>query len=70
MAKLAEASAGAFELFNGRNGVDLIDTLRAGFAGVIPSPDAVDIEVQIYNLYRAGKIDEARNVRLKTSCLC
>ena len=57
--KLAEASAGAFELFNGRNGVDLIDTLRAGFAGVIPSPDAADIEVQIYNLYRAGKIDEA-----------
>ena len=36
--QLAEAAAGAFELFNGRNGIDLIDTLKAGFAGVIPKP--------------------------------
>ncbi|MGI9521156.1 MAG: dihydrodipicolinate synthase family protein [Hyphomicrobiaceae bacterium] len=57
--KLANASAGAFELFNGRNGIDMIDTLRAGFAGIIPSPDAVDIEARIYNLYRSGKTDEA-----------
>ena len=57
--QLAEAAAGAFDLFNGRNGIDLIDTLKAGFAGVIPSPDAVDVEVRIYNLYRAGEIDEA-----------
>lgn len=57
--QLAEAAAGAFELFNGRNGIDLIDTLKAGFAGVIPSPDAVDAEVRIYNLYRAGNYDEA-----------
>lgn len=57
--KLADASAGAFALFNGRNGIDMIDTLRAGFAGIIPSPDAVDVEARIYNLYRAGKIDEA-----------
>lgn len=57
--QLAEAAAGAFDLFNGRNGIDLIDTLKAGFAGVIPSPDAVDVEVQIYNLFRDGKLDEA-----------
>ena len=57
--QLAAASAGAFDLFNGRNGIDLIDTLRAGFAGVIPSPDAVDVEAHIYNLYRAGEYDEA-----------
>ncbi len=57
--QLAEASAGAFDLFNGRNGIDLLDTLRAGFAGVIPSPDATDVEARIYNLYRAGKLDEA-----------
>ena len=57
--QLAEASAGAFDLFNGRNGIDLIDTLRADFAGVIPSPDAVDVEARIYNLYRAGEHAEA-----------
>ncbi|MFY0611083.1 MAG: dihydrodipicolinate synthase family protein [Hyphomicrobiaceae bacterium] len=57
--QLAEAAAGAFDLFNGRNGIDLLDTLRAGFAGVIPSPDAVDVEVRIYELYRAGNLEEA-----------
>ena len=57
--QLAEAAAGAFDLFNGRNGIDLIDTLKAGFAGVIPSPDAVEVEVQIYNLFRDGEFDKA-----------
>ncbi len=53
-AALAKASAGAFDLFNGRNGVDLIDTLAAGFAGVIPSPDACDVQARIYDLVRSG----------------
>ncbi|MEM8647562.1 MAG: dihydrodipicolinate synthase family protein [Pseudomonadota bacterium] len=53
-AALAAASEGAFDLFNGRNGVDLIDTLAAGFAGVIPSPDASDMQARIYDLVRAG----------------
>lgn len=56
---LAEESRGVFDLFNGRNGVDLIDTLAAGFAGVIPSPDAADVQARIYELYRAGELDEA-----------
>ena len=56
---LAEDSQGVFDLFNGRNGVDLIDTLAAGFAGVIPSPDAGDVESRIYNLYRDGDEDQA-----------
>ena len=54
-AALAEASGDAFDLFNGRNGVDLIDTLAAGFAGVIPSPDASDVQARVYDLVRAGE---------------
>jgi len=57
--QIAEAAAGVFDLFNGRNGIDLIDTLRAGFVGVIPSPDAVDVEARVYDLYRAGDTEEA-----------
>ena len=59
--RLAEAASGAFDLFNGRNGIDLVDTLRAGFAGVIPSPDAADVQAQIFDLYRAGNIDDAEH---------
>lgn len=58
-AALADAAGGAFDLFNGRNGVDLIDTLAAGFAGVIPSPDAADVQAQIYERLRAGKSADA-----------
>ena len=58
-AGLADAAAGAFDLFNGRNGVDLIDTLAAGFAGVIPSPDATDVQAQVYDLVRAGEQEAA-----------
>lgn len=58
-AKLAEAAKGAFTLFNGRNGIDLIDTLRAGFHGVIPSPDVIDRHVRVYELYRAGESEAA-----------
>jgi len=56
---LAQEASGAFDLFNGRNGVDLIDTLHAGFAGVIPSPDATDVQARVYDLVRAGQQDEA-----------
>ena len=58
-AALADEAGGAFDLFNGRNGVDLIDTLRAGFAGVIPSPDVTDLQARIYDLVRAGEQAEA-----------
>ena len=57
--RLAAAAGGAFDLFNGRNGIDLIDTLRAGFDGVIPSPDAVDIEARIFELWRDGRREDA-----------
>ncbi len=56
---LAQEASGAFDLFNGRNGVDLIDTLHAGFAGVIPSPDATDVQARVYDLVRAGQQEEA-----------
>ncbi len=56
---LATESQGAFDLFNGRNGVDLIDALGARFVGVIPSLDVSDLQARIYCLYRAGKIEEA-----------
>lgn len=58
---LAEDANGAFDLFNGRNGIDLVDTLRAGFSGVIPTPDVVDVQVHVYDLYRAGKFEEAEH---------
>ena len=56
---LAESAGGAFDLFNGRNGIDLIDMLLLGFHGVIPSPDAVDVEARVFDLFRSGETEDA-----------
>src|SRR3546814_20551336 len=54
VARLAEAAAGAFTLFNGRNGMELLDSLRAGCAGLIPGVETCDVQSRIYDLHRAG----------------
>ncbi|MEE3049453.1 MAG: hypothetical protein VX373_09035 [Pseudomonadota bacterium] len=46
-------------LFNGRNGIELIDSLAAGFDGLIPSPDAADVQARIYDHFRAGEREAA-----------
>jgi 4-hydroxy-tetrahydrodipicolinate synthase len=48
-----------FTVFNGRNGVELIDNLRAGCAGTIPGVECCDVQAEIYDLWHAGDIAEA-----------
>ncbi len=59
IAPLAAETGGVFRLFNGRNGVDLTDSLRAGCHGIIPGVDTCDVQVRIYELMAAGKTAEA-----------
>lgn len=56
--QVIEATAGQLAVFNGRNGQELTDNLRAGCAGMIPATDTVDRQVRVYEAMRAG--DEAR----------
>jgi 4-hydroxy-tetrahydrodipicolinate synthase len=51
---------GDFTVFNGRNGVELIDNLRVGCAGTIPGVECCDLQVQIYNSWRNGDHSAAR----------
>jgi 2-keto-3-deoxy-L-arabinonate dehydratase len=53
------ATGGRLAVFNGRGGLELTDNLRAGCAGLIPAPDCFDVQVQILEAFRAGRIDEA-----------
>jgi 4-hydroxy-tetrahydrodipicolinate synthase len=63
IAPLAEAMGGAtggtLRLFNGRAGIDLTDSLRAGCHGLIPGGETCDVQAAIYELMRAGEADEA-----------
>jgi 4-hydroxy-tetrahydrodipicolinate synthase len=54
---VVRATGGALAVFNGRNGQELPDNLRAGCAGMIPATDTFDWQVKIYEAFRRG--DEA-----------
>ena len=49
----------SFTLFNGRNGMELVDSLRAGCHGLIPGVDACDRQVAIYEAFVRGDEAEA-----------
>lgn len=55
--RIIEATQGKLAVFNGRNGQELPDNLRAGCRGMIPSTCTFDYQVSIYNAMRSG--DEA-----------
>lgn len=57
--RLAEEAGGRFELLNGRNGMTLIDDLRAGCSGCIPGVECCDVESRIFTLWQHGKRTEA-----------
>lgn len=49
-------------VFGGANGTYLVDELKRGACGNMPAGGMADIQVKIYDLYRAGKIDEAERI--------
>lgn len=56
---LARDTGGVFCLFNGRNGVELVDSLRAGCQGLIPGVEACDAQARIFDLFRKREEGEA-----------
>lgn len=52
--RLIEETGGRLAVFNGRDGLELPDNLRAGCAGVIATTDTMDLQVRIFDLMRAG----------------
>lgn len=57
--RLIEETDGVFRVFNGRAGLELTDSLRAGCVGLIPGVDACDVESEIYALFQSGNADAA-----------
>ncbi|QGZ58128.1 dihydrodipicolinate synthase family protein [Paraburkholderia acidiphila] len=47
-------------VLNGRGGMELLDNLRAGCAGMIVAPDCFDWQQQIYTAFHAGDIERAQ----------
>lgn len=52
-------------VFGGANGLYLIDELDRGACGNMPAGGFIDVQVKIYNLYAAGKRDDAEALHLR-----
>jgi 4-hydroxy-tetrahydrodipicolinate synthase len=57
--QLIEDTDGAFRIFNGRAGIELTESLRAGCVGLIPGAETADAQAAIYDLMVAGDEAEA-----------
>ena len=57
-----ELTQGRVPVFNGRGGLELIDNLRAGCAGLILAPDVIDHAVRAYDAFRVGNEAEAERI--------
>lgn len=57
--RLIATTAGRLPVFNGRGGLEFIDNLRAGCAGLILAPECIDRAVRIHERWQAGDEDAA-----------
>lgn len=64
--RFIEQTEGRVAVLNGRGGLELIDNLRAGCAGMIPATDTFDRQARIFDLFAAGREQEAEAVYRET----
>jgi 4-hydroxy-tetrahydrodipicolinate synthase len=62
IAPLAAEAGDRIHLFNGRAGIDITDSLRAGCHGIIPGVETCDRQARIYELMAAGQEQEADRI--------
>jgi 4-hydroxy-tetrahydrodipicolinate synthase len=65
IAAVVEATGGRIPVFNGRGGLEMIESLQAGCAGLVLAPEAIDHAVRVYEHYRAGDLAAAREAYAK-----
>jgi dihydrodipicolinate synthase/N-acetylneuraminate lyase len=53
--RLLEELEGAVDVFNGRAGVEMTDSIRAGAAGIIPGGETFDLQVKIFEQLVSGQ---------------
>lgn len=70
VAKLAEAGKGTFKVFAGHGGVEFQMNHDSGCVGVIPAPELIDRQVEVFDLFTSGSvIDRQEALKLHTEVL-
>ena len=54
IARLIERVEGTLDVFNGRDGIEMIDSIRAGAVGIIPGAEVFDVIVKIFDRLAEG----------------
>ena len=54
IARLMMETEGALDVFNGRDGIEMIDSIRAGAVGIIPGGEAFDVLARIFDHMASG----------------
>ena len=62
IARLIEATDGAYRVLNGRGGLELPDNLRAGCVGMIPAPDCFDRQVALWGAWQEDDTDAVEDI--------
>jgi len=62
--RLLDATDGGYDVFNGRGGIEIIDTIRAGGVGIIPGGESFDLLARIFDLMSSG--DDGRQAEAET----
>ncbi len=66
---LREKSGGALNVFTGAHGRTLLDEMSRGSAGSMPAAGFADLYVKVWDLWQAGKHQEAMEIFGRTSLL-
>jgi 4-hydroxy-tetrahydrodipicolinate synthase len=70
ISSLIEETDGQIDVFNGRGGIEMTDSMRAGAVGFIPGGEAFDVLVRLFNEMAAGtSAGEAEADRLYSQVL-
>lgn len=64
--RFIEQTEGRVAVLNGRGGLELVDNLRAGCVGMIPATDTFDRQAKIFDLFAAGREQEAEAIYRET----
>lgn len=62
IARTIEGSAGAYQVFGGYGGIEFPALLRSGGAGLIPAPDFLKPQVQMFEAWQAGDVERAEAI--------
>lgn len=70
IARLLDQVDGAIDVFNGRGGIEMVDSLRAGAVGIIPGGESFDVLARLFDHMAAGtREDVAKAERLYAKVL-